>query len=139
MIRRPPRSTQSRSSAASDVYKRQVLTGGAERALLVAPTVVADGEQGKTCVRLRERLMQAELHDACGAERAVLRVPVVVDAADVVPQDRREDDAGVVLRPAQLADEPLRVDVHALCVAHAVQPREAVSYTHLTLPTIYSV
>src|SRR5680860_1450227 len=28
MIRRPPRSTQSRSSAASDVYKRQVLNGG---------------------------------------------------------------------------------------------------------------
>ena len=27
MIRRPPRSTQSRSSAASDVYKRQVLNG----------------------------------------------------------------------------------------------------------------
>ena len=26
MIRRPPRSTQSRSSAASDVYKRQVLS-----------------------------------------------------------------------------------------------------------------
>ena len=32
MIRRPPRSTQSRSSAASDVYKRQVL----ERFLSVA-------------------------------------------------------------------------------------------------------
>src|SRR5450756_3231755 len=28
MIRRPPRSTQSRSSAASDVYKRQILGGG---------------------------------------------------------------------------------------------------------------
>src|SRR5450756_1641851 len=28
MIRRPPRSTQSRSSAASDVYKRQARTGG---------------------------------------------------------------------------------------------------------------
>src|SRR5659263_737521 len=28
MIRRPPRSTQSRSSAASDVYKRQVLLNG---------------------------------------------------------------------------------------------------------------
>src|SRR5450756_993021 len=27
MIRRPPRSTQSRSSAASDVYKRQLLRG----------------------------------------------------------------------------------------------------------------
>src|SRR5450756_2835676 len=32
MIRRPPRSTQSRSSAASDVYKRQVLTGGGSHA-----------------------------------------------------------------------------------------------------------
>ena len=30
MIRRPPRSTQSRSSAASDVYKRQVATAVAE-------------------------------------------------------------------------------------------------------------
>src|SRR5450756_3168305 len=29
MIRRPPRSTQSRSSAASDVYKRQLLHGDA--------------------------------------------------------------------------------------------------------------
>src|SRR5450756_2063638 len=27
MIRRPPRSTQSRSSAASDVYKRQIVCG----------------------------------------------------------------------------------------------------------------
>src|SRR5450756_2885638 len=31
MIRRPPRSTQSRSSAASDVYKRQVLDGEVQR------------------------------------------------------------------------------------------------------------
>src|SRR5450756_1212365 len=30
MIRRPPRSTQSRSSAASDVYKRQGVTAGAD-------------------------------------------------------------------------------------------------------------
>src|SRR5680860_1927916 len=30
MIRRPPRSTQSRSSAASDVYKRQALTPAGE-------------------------------------------------------------------------------------------------------------
>src|SRR5450756_3119724 len=35
MIRRPPRSTQRRSSAASDVYKRQVLPP-AERALSFA-------------------------------------------------------------------------------------------------------
>src|SRR5450756_2299025 len=31
MIRRPPRSTQSRSSAASDVYKRQVLTRACDK------------------------------------------------------------------------------------------------------------
>src|SRR5450756_1870131 len=31
MIRRPPRSTQSRSSAASDVYKRQIGDGGVVR------------------------------------------------------------------------------------------------------------
>ena len=31
MIRRPPRSTLDRSSAASDVYKRQVLGGAADR------------------------------------------------------------------------------------------------------------
>src|SRR5450756_1271132 len=35
MMRRPPRSTQSRSSAASDVYKRQVLVGGAPQPSLV--------------------------------------------------------------------------------------------------------
>src|SRR5450756_3162487 len=31
MIRRPPRSTQSRSSAASDVYKRQPLNSGRDQ------------------------------------------------------------------------------------------------------------
>src|SRR5450756_3213264 len=41
MIRRPPRSTQSRSSAASDVYKRQVLiTGGSAFGLDAAGGVV---------------------------------------------------------------------------------------------------
>src|SRR5450756_2955342 len=36
MIRRPPRSTQSRSSAASDVYKRQVILMAASAAFLAA-------------------------------------------------------------------------------------------------------
>src|SRR5450756_149098 len=39
MIRRPPRSTQSRSSAASDVYKRGVLGLKTEHATLVVPRV----------------------------------------------------------------------------------------------------
>src|SRR5450756_1920466 len=38
MIRRPPRSTQSRSSAASDVYKRQVLDHAFRREDRVGPS-----------------------------------------------------------------------------------------------------
>src|SRR5450756_2446957 len=38
MIRRPPRSTQSRSSAASDVYKRQILIRGARQLVTVRGT-----------------------------------------------------------------------------------------------------
>ena len=36
MIRRPPRSTQSRSSAASDVYKRQILSGWGDVSVFTA-------------------------------------------------------------------------------------------------------
>src|SRR5450756_3177012 len=51
MIRRPPRSTQSRSSAASDVYKRQELTVALAREMLAlagrpdadVPAALADG------------------------------------------------------------------------------------------------
>ena len=47
MIRRPPRSTQSRSSAASDVYKRQeqgLIYGEGERQVFpYEPVVMADG------------------------------------------------------------------------------------------------
>ena len=35
MIRRPPRSTLDRSSAASDVYKRQLLKAGTEHTFLI--------------------------------------------------------------------------------------------------------
>ena len=40
MIRRPPRSTLDRSSAASDVYKRQVGDLGADRVHLLHPAVL---------------------------------------------------------------------------------------------------
>src|SRR5450756_3069747 len=43
MIRRPPRSTQSRSSAASDVYKRQGDYGVLERLRGLAPLTVVAG------------------------------------------------------------------------------------------------
>src|SRR5450756_3157215 len=45
MIRRPPRSTQSRSSAASDVYKRQVVAGQSIRSIAIllkrAPSTIS--------------------------------------------------------------------------------------------------
>src|SRR5680860_1646290 len=41
MIRRPPRSTQSRSSAASDVYKRQGTAGSLAGALIVGLVAAA--------------------------------------------------------------------------------------------------
>src|SRR5450756_3144975 len=46
MIRRPPRSTQSRSSAASDVYKRQIMHGlwGMGQMMFTKYIVVVDAE-----------------------------------------------------------------------------------------------
>src|SRR5680860_909763 len=43
MIRRPPRSTQSRSSAASDVYKRQVMSGAGAAGTAVLKLMQAAG------------------------------------------------------------------------------------------------
>src|SRR5450756_1174764 len=63
MIRRPPRSTQSRSSAASDVYKRQhqdrgmVLAEELQDALVVSNVYVLPG--------MKRRLVQLDEHSLC--------------------------------------------------------------------------
>src|SRR5680860_1841462 len=74
MIRRPPRSTQSRSSAASDVYKRQAL-----RALLEEP----DAQMTET-----ER---AELHAVlqAGSQQAGNVVPLAPRPSSERPLMRR--------------------------------------------------
>src|SRR5680860_1662582 len=52
MIRRPPRSTQSRSSAASDVYKRQGLEGMPDGTTIqTANTLVMPADQ-EVCARM---------------------------------------------------------------------------------------
>src|SRR5428012_3059 len=58
MIRRPPRSTQSRSSAASDVYKRQGLDPVAARE--VHDLITALRERGVTIFLTTHRLDEAE-------------------------------------------------------------------------------
>ena len=81
MIRRPPRSTPLYSSAASDVYKRQVLchpiqtcslayiAGCHRRGTRLIPIYKQHGERGNVVVRQRERertaddrVIKAELH-----------------------------------------------------------------------------
>src|SRR5450756_2397739 len=104
MIRGPPICTQSRSSAASDVYKRQA--------------VVLDGEH-------LAGAPEAALH-LVGDEQHALLVEDLLDALEVVVG--RRDDAA--LAHHRLGDE-------GADVAREVQADDPVSYTHLTLPTIY--
>ena len=89
MIRRPPRSTQSRSSAASDVYKRQ-----------------AQGQVGLANQRAETQTREGQADTRAQTE-------------SVIEQARRQ----------------------AAELMQGIQARYGgtVSYTHLTLPTIYSV
>src|SRR5450756_118047 len=82
MIRRPPRSTQSRSSAASDVYKRQRLHGSRAE-LAYAEHAHEDGEQ--------KRSDSPELQDEVGKIGSE-------DADPVAGSVRSGEDGGAVQR-----------------------------------------
>src|SRR5680860_234674 len=75
MIRRPPRSTQSRSSAASDVYKRQSLV--ADGTLAFAEPVERPGPTSLVPATMRPRIQSVThrgagpFRDAEGLRRAV--------------------------------------------------------------------
>src|SRR5450756_3260758 len=58
MIRRPPRATQSRSSAASDVYKRQLLHPAITEEEHTAIEVEEDRRQRRPLARLRDEVAQ---------------------------------------------------------------------------------
>src|SRR5450756_2985600 len=106
MIRRPPRSTQSRSSAASDVYKRQVWIPAFDR-------------------RVKS--------DSAGA--------FVLDTLPVGPTLIQIRDLGFALQRDTItlaAGRETRRDYTLYSLATQLDTvRTAVSYTHLTLPTIY--
>src|SRR5665809_152361 len=99
MIRRPPKSTQSRSSAASDVYKRQ------DHAYL-EPTLGALD-------------LRADKNDQ-GHQRAADNEDDKAGAPDLLGAQSRGGE-----HDGERGQEQCRVT--------------PVSYTHLTLPTIYSV
>src|SRR5450756_3238388 len=129
MIRRPPRSTQSRSSAASDVYKRQLhLPGGvppgtvwAEPGVLSA-TGTRSGRRSMTWLSstAHHRWLEAETDRLLAFGRAA-RLP---EGGFGWLDDEGNVDPG---HPCEL------------WITSRMTYAYAVSYTHLTLPTIYSV
>ena len=129
MIRRPPRSTLDRSSAASDVYKRQAVLGSTT---ILAPQRAAARPLG------------------CGSPTA--RVDCApMDAADSLRYGWRRTNRGLVPGGISMSVYSLfRAVVGATILAallpvsaahsqelgdEAVVRLVAVSYTHLTLPT----
>src|SRR5450756_1656156 len=136
MIRRPPRSTQSRSSAASDVYKRQGIGGMVQHvaALTDLARVGEDAVQRAFRGEVRPLVEQGRHHragtgvdEALGVEELEDRRPLGLgEGPDRARSRRRGTEArttpsAVVGRPGHGQGDP------------------PVSYTHLTLPTIYSV
>src|SRR5450756_2848127 len=68
MIRRPPRSTQSRSSAASDVYKRQGFTGKPPYRAVITHGFTVDGEGRKMSKSLGNAIDPREVYSRSGAD-----------------------------------------------------------------------
>src|SRR5450756_1568734 len=73
MIRRPPRSTQSRSSAASDVYKRQ--------AFINEPEFLLDPGADLTC-RTRQRSAYPRLQIVLLLHTQIACAPAHIEASD---------------------------------------------------------
>src|SRR5678815_3548101 len=92
MIRRPPRSTLDRSSAASDVYKRQVLALGVRLRLLVELAARARHRRHAVLVELPVHQLRAELAG----------VVVVLRHADVARVRALHDDALLAEPPLEL-------------------------------------
>src|SRR5450756_42385 len=131
VIRRPPRSTQSRSSAASDVYKRQefepaVLSAlGAPTTSHTAPDFVE--AFGQALERMRQVFLSTDGQPFILAGSGTLAMDTA-GANLVEPGDRV-----LVVNTGYFGDR-----FAALLERYGAQVTQAVSYTHLTLPTIYS-
>ena len=160
MIRRPPRSTQSRSSAASDVYKRQHLLHSVSAVCVLG--VPKRHFSTLTCHRTALHLYPPHLvlraflcfvpptifSRSCFVRcRTIRRQPAAVFNFPLLrlhfwrcvqncsgPPGFRHSHALTIPSVPALNSEDL-----VSCGRHRGTIRRPVSYTHLTLPTIYSV
>src|SRR5450756_2902206 len=120
MIRRPPRSTQSRSSAASDVYKRQGPRSGLRDlqalSLSVAHVVRETLAQRGRCLFARRAVADhfgdlAEAHDPVGLGIVFAPLPhLVVRKAEVELRVSVHSDS-CLLYTSDAADDLLCVDL----------------------------
>ena len=122
MIRRPAISTQGRSSAASDVYKRQALR---DEALAVAssPTGSRNEQLNRSAFSLGQFVsagVLSEVEVSRELSRAAMNAGLEPDEIDRTIRSGLESGAR---HPREIPS----------------QETIPVSYTHLTLPTIYSV
>src|SRR5664280_1875295 len=87
MIRRPPRSTLSSSSAASDVYKRQACTGAASPALCCCTP---------TCTRWALKTSSRRYNDLAVLTTATVGFALGVDTVEGTKHLRRADAGAAV-------------------------------------------
>ena len=156
MIRRPPRSTQSRSSAASDVYKRQgVIYAVFFVFIALVPHILYDLHRPPTDYGLWYPMISigyffgnyfvTRRGARFGLERliqwGVIGQAVAAIAGLIWMSLGFWGSFWIFLAPALMAiGQGLAMPATtALGVARAPKDAGAVSYTHLTLPTIYSV
>src|SRR5450756_1791135 len=136
MIRRPPRSTQSRSSAASDVYKRQVLLEPlAERDIAqqadeaaVHPAQLLGVEDARAGAQLEHVELLDEVVQRPGDHALV---ELGAEKTEIVAHDLHE-----IAHGRQLLELGRAVPFAELLLVGAEEQRhvqEPVSYTHLTL------
>src|SRR5450756_2484528 len=88
MIRRPPRSTQSRSSAASDVYKRQVQDATYRISQAAASAGSLQELYGRIHHIITELMPSENLYLALrDPETGFITYPYYIDEYDAVPPD----------------------------------------------------
>src|SRR5450756_2361105 len=126
MIRRPPRSTQSRSSAASDVYKRQYLLRMLRMAR-VGDGVQEDGVAGGAFYSLRRACTGAG--DAARVEDALHGILDRVDDNVVTPVVA--EVVGVEQQAVAVGERVRQREVLLVLDLRAVPVVQPVSYTHL--------